>query len=398
LRRYLIATAAVLIELLLGFQYTWAIFDRVLQRDHGFTATQAQSVLAAQIVTFAITFPIAGWVLHKIGPRLTTMIGAVLYASSLILGAKYGQSPSALFYSTGVLFGVGLALAYIGPIVTMQKWFPKAKGVATGIVVGCYASSSFILAGVTKALLARGFTIFEILGIFGMVALCGVLPLALLLADPAREAHAPKRGRFPAGVLRTGHFWALTVAYFAGTTAGLSVVGSIEKIGGTLQTPEWWLAGAVMAFAAGNTSGRVAWGFVSEWLGTRRTVCAALATLGGCIFAMTFFGGSGPAFIALTFGIGFGYGSNFVLYITDVSRTYGPDRVGSVYGLVALAYIASGFLGAPSAGRSYDLWHSYAPSMYGAAALTLFGIIFFLVLHGDPVEEPPHEIVVEPEL
>jgi MFS transporter, OFA family, oxalate/formate antiporter len=398
LRKYIIAGAAVLIELLLGFQYTWAIFDRVLQARHGFTATQAQAVLAAQIVTFALTFPVAGWVLHHIGPRLTTIIGGAVYGTSLLLGAKYGQNPSALFWSAGVLFGAGLALAYICPIVTIQKWFPRYKGVATGLVVACYGSSSFLLAYITKALLARGMTVFEILGVFGIAALCGVLPLGLVLANPPHEAGAPKRGRFPAGVLKTGHFWALTVAYFAGTTAGLSIVGSIEKIGGTLQTPEWWVAGAVMAFAAGNTLGRVAWGFISEWLGTRRTVCSALATLGGSILAMTFFGSNGAAFIALTFGIGFGYGANFVLYITDVSRTYGPDRVGSVYGLVALVYIASGLFGAPSAGRSYDLWHSYAPSMYGAAALTLVGLVMFLVLHGQPVEEDHGESIIPAEI
>jgi len=398
LRRYIIAGAAVLIELLLGFQYTWAIFDNALQGRHGFTATQAQAVFAAQIVTFALTFPVAGWVLHTIGPRLTTIIGGTIYAVSLLLGAKYGQNPSALFWSTGVLFGAGLALAYICPIVTIQKWFPKYKGVATGLVVACYSSCSFFLAYITNALLARGMTVFEILHIYGVVALCGLIPLALVFVNPPREADAPKRGRFPAGVLRTGHFWGLTVAYFAGTTAGLSVVGSISKIGGTLHAPEWWLAGAVMALAAGNTTGRVAWGFISEWIGTRRAVCAALATLGGSICAMTFFGSNGPAFIALAFGIGFGYASNFVLYISDVSRTYGSDRVGSVYGLIALAYIGSGLFGPPSAGRSYDLWHSYNPSMYGAAALTLVGLVLFLVMHGDPVEESHGESVIPSEV
>ena len=387
LRRYVILAAVVLIELLLGFQYAWGVFDRVLQEQHGFTATQAQSVLAAQIVLFAATFPLAGWVLHRFGPRATTLIGGLLYGTALILGSLFGRHPGALFWSTGVLFGVGLSLAYISPVVTIQKWFPRYKGIATGLVVAFYGSGSFITAAVAKALLARGLSVFEVLGIFGIVAAVGVALLSLLLSNPPGGEAVAARARFPKGVLLTGHFWALTAGYFAGTTAGLCVVGSVERIGRTMNTPEYWVGLAVMAFAAGNTLGRVAWGVLSEVLGTGRAVIASLVMEGACITAMILFGWSGPAFVVLTFGVAFGYGANFVLYVTDVSRTYGPDRVGSVYSLVALVYIASGFLGAPSAGYSYDRWHSYVPSMLGAAVLTALGAAAFMLLHRHPVKE-----------
>jgi OFA family oxalate/formate antiporter-like MFS transporter len=376
------------IELLLGFQYAWGVFDRVLQQEnYGFTATQTQAVLAAEIVMFAVTFPLAGWVLHHLGPRWTTFIGGLLYGTALILGGALGHDPRALFWTTGVLFGSGLALAYISPIVTVVKWFPRYKGIATGLVVACYGSSSFFTAAIAKALLSRGMTPFAILTAFGVAAACGVALLSLALVDPPGAADAPKRGRFPKGVLRTGRFWALAAGFFAGTTAGLSILGSIEKIGSTLGAPEWWLAFGVMAFAVGNTSGRIAWGVITEVIGTRASVCAALLAQSACIMSMVFFGANGPVFIVLAVLIGFCYGSNFVLFITDVSRTYGPERVGSVYGLVGLAYVASGFLGAPSAGFSFDHWHSYVPSMRAASVLLVAGAAAFLILCGHPVSE-----------
>jgi OFA family oxalate/formate antiporter-like MFS transporter len=387
LRRYYILAAVIVMELLLGFQYAWGVFDRVLQEQYEFTASQAQSVLAAQIVLFAATFPLAGWVLHRFGPRTTTLIGGVLYGAALILGSVFGRHPGALFWSTGVLFGIGLSLAYISPIVTIQKWFPRYKGIATGLVVAFYGSSSFLAAAIAKALLARGMSAFEILGIFGIAAVVGIVPLSFVLTNPPGGEVESRKARFPKGVLVTGHFWALTAGYFAGTTAGLAIVGSVERIGRTLETPEVWLGMAVMAFAAGNTLGRVAWGVLSEVLGTGRAVVAALVMQGACIAGMIVFGWSGPAFVALTFGVAFGYGANFVLYITDVSRTYGADRVGSVYSLVALVYIASGFLGAPSAGYSFDRWQSYVPSMLFAATLCALGAAAFIMLHRHPVQQ-----------
>lgn len=396
MRKYAIIAAVMAMELLLGFQYAWAVFDRALQEGYGFTATETQSVLAAQIVVFALVFPAAGWVLHRFGPRLTTLAGGLIYGAALVAGGLVGRSPSTLFWFTGVLFGAGLALAYISPIVTVVKWFPRYKGVATGVVVSCYGSSSFFAAAIARALLARGMTPFAVLAVFGVVAGCGIALLSLVLVDPPGSADEPKRTRFPRGVLKTGRFWALAAGYFAGTTAGLSVLGSVEKIGRTLGTPEQWLAAAVMTFAVGNTSGRLAWGVITEIVGTRRAVCAALATLGSSILAMVFLGAYGPVFIALAFLIGFGYGANSVLYISDVSRTYGPERVGSVYGLVGLAYVASGFLGAPSAGYSYDHWGTYAPSMCGAAALTLIGIAAFVALYGHPVKEHAEAATPEP--
>jgi len=378
----------MLIHLLLGFQYTWGIFDRALQEQYGFAATATQSVLGAQIVMFAATFVVAGWALHHFGPRITTVTGGMLYGISLLIGGTFGQDPRALFWGTGVLFGVGLAFGYIGPIVTAVKWFPKYKGVVTGLVVSFYGCGSFVLAGVAKWLLAHELTAFQVLNAFGIAAGWGVVLLGLVLTNPPGEEVEAKKSRFPKGLVKTGHFWALVVGFFAGTVAGLSIVGSIERIGRTLGTPEWWLAMGVMVFAAGNTAGRVAWGTVTELIGTRRAVAAALISQSACVAAMILAGARGPAFVLLTLFIGFNYGANFVLFITDVSRTYGPDRVGSVYGLINFVYIGSGFFGAPAAGFSYDHWKSYVPSMGAAAGVLFVGAIVFLALYRHVEAEP----------
>jgi len=104
----------MLIELLVGFQYTWGIFDRALQESHAFAATETRAVLGAQVILYSVTFFAAGWVLHRFGPRVTTLIGGVLYGSSLVIGGTFGQNPPALFWGARVLFGAGPAALFSG--------------------------------------------------------------------------------------------------------------------------------------------------------------------------------------------------------------------------------------------------------------------------------------------
>jgi OFA family oxalate/formate antiporter-like MFS transporter len=195
-----------------------------------------------------------------------------------------------------------------------------------------------------------------------------------------------RKGTLPAGLLRSGHFWSLVVAFFAGTVAGLSIVGSLEKIGKTLGAPDEWVKVSVMVLAVGNASGRAGWGILVELLGARTAVSVSLALQAVFIVTLILAGHAGPAFVVLAFLIGFNYGGNFVLYVTEVAHKYGPDRVGSVYGIIYVIYVVSGICGPSMAGASFDHWKTYVPSMTVAAAATLAGAGAFLILYRKPVE------------
>jgi OFA family oxalate/formate antiporter-like MFS transporter len=177
------------------------------------------------------------------------------------------------------------------------------------------------------------------------------------------------------------------VGLFSGTFAGLSIIGSIEKIGETLGAPEGYFKYGVLVMAIGNALGRAAWGALVEWIGARRAVAADLALQAACVTAMIFAGHYGPAFVVLAFLIGFNYGGNFVLYVTEVAHTYGPDKVASVYGLIYVVYVVSGLTGPSAAGASSDHWRTYVPSMGLAAAVALAGAAGFVALYKRPAAE-----------
>jgi OFA family oxalate/formate antiporter-like MFS transporter len=380
-KKYQVLLVAMLVNLLFGFQYTWAIFDRILINDYKLSSESTQFVFSSQIVAFAITFAFSGRLVSRFSPRVMTTVGALVYGSGLALAAWGGPNPTTLALGVGVSYGVGLALGYIGPLVTAVKWFPERKGIATGLVVAAFGSGTIFFAAAVKALIARGMSIFSIFFWVGIFCAALISILAVFLVEPASAPdEGERKAPLPPGLLRTKAFWALVVGFFAGTCAGLSIVGSLEKIGETAGAAEEYLKLCVIVLGTGNTIGRAGWGAISEIIGTRKAVSLLLVLQALFVTAMIFLGGYGPAFVVLAFLFGFNYGGNFVLYVAEIARTYGPERVGSVYSLVFLIYVVSGLVGPPASGMSYHRWSSYVPSMAFAVALMLVAAVGFLML------------------
>jgi MFS transporter, OFA family, oxalate/formate antiporter len=51
----------------------------------------------------------------------------------------------------GLLFGVGVALAYAPPMGVAMRWFPRQKGLVNGIIVGGFGLGAFIFNQVEKS-------------------------------------------------------------------------------------------------------------------------------------------------------------------------------------------------------------------------------------------------------
>lgn len=79
---------------------------------------------------------IGGWLVNKIGPRFTTLLGGWIMSAGVALSFfAIKVSFWLLLFTYGILFGVGVGIAYIGPLTSAMKWMPKWKGLANGVVV-----------------------------------------------------------------------------------------------------------------------------------------------------------------------------------------------------------------------------------------------------------------------
>ena len=74
--------------------------------------------------------------------------------------------------------------------------------------------------------------------------------------------------------------------------------------------------------------------------------------------------------------IGFGFGSNFVLFAKASATVFGVANLGLVYPYVFLGYAIAGPF---SGGYLYDLSGNFSAAIYLAALMSLAGSLLFLI-------------------
>lgn len=374
-KRWLVVFGALIIQLSLGAVYIYSVFKTPLQQMFGWD--KAQVALPAQLVLvfFALAVIFAGRVQDKIGPRWVATVGGIVLGVGLIL-ASFAEKFGGLTWFIGtfsILGGIGIGIAYVCPISACLKWFPDKRGFITGLAVAGFGAGGLIFAPMAKSLIESSGIMHTIM-ILGCIFLVAVVAGAQFLSAPP-ECYAPAGWTPPVKtdaakcgddyswkqMLGTPQFYLLWLIYFAGCTAGLMIIMNASTIWqscaagtciltGNVDSPlfdnfKTMGAAAVSTIAIFNAVGRIAWGKISDALGSRTKTLTIMLIL--CAVAMLalkelttyslFITGTG--IIALCFG---GYLALFPAITADF---YGSKNVGVNYGFMFTAYGAGGLFG-----------------------------------------------------
>jgi OFA family oxalate/formate antiporter-like MFS transporter len=229
-----------------------------------------------------------------------------------------------------------------------------------GCVVAGFGAGAIVLTTGSALAFAHGVPVLAwfawlAVGYGGMLALC-----AQLLTLPAHSAVAAVTARPALRCWRDPHFWTLVLGIFAGTFAGLLVIGNLTSIGLSWGMSAGVATGAVSLFAVGNAAGRIGWGWLADRWSAQAMIPVMLTigmiTLAAWPFAAT----AGPiAYLLLVLLIAFFFGGCFVLFATQVSHRYGADQLSLVYPWVFLAYGMAALIGPLIGGWLYDLSQEY---------------------------------------
>ena len=211
LRGHVVVAGGFIVHLTLGSLYTFGnlvpyVISYTRQRSH---PTDLRSGTGAWIYTLAlggqgISMVLGGILERKVGPRVSTLMGCLLMTLGVFLSyAAIKVSFWLLLFTYGVMFGLGIGIAYIGPIASAIRWMPRWKGVTTGIVLSGFGLGALIFDPIQttfinphnrsihedgffhdKDLLDRVPTIFLILGtIYLVLQVVG----SLMIVDPPAE-------------------------------------------------------------------------------------------------------------------------------------------------------------------------------------------------------------------
>lgn len=378
MKRYLILTAAIVMQMCLGAIYAWSTFVPRLQDSFGYSSRQTQLVFGTTFLVFTTGGIFVGRILDRYGPRVLSVVAGLLLSSGYLLAAAAGGRFFFLWLGVGCLSGLGVACGYYCPVATAVKWFPNHKGLVGGLTVGGYGASAIILTNVAHLLFDRGWAVLEIFRFVGLAYGPIIIAMGLLLSVPAgsQETKAVETFRRRA-LLRDRQFWALAAFMFCGTLSGVVVNGNLRPMGSFFGFGEMVALQAITMFAIGSATGRVAGGFAHDRLGGRASLILDLALMIAAVLLLLGAGLAGAAWLPAVLFVGFCYGGCLGVCPAQVVDLYGPKVMGTIYALVMLAHGLAGQTGPFLAGWSKDATGSFVPGLVGTTAAIAAGLAAF---------------------
>jgi len=389
--RWVILGAGIVIQIILGGLYAWSTFFPSLIKNYSLTKEECGFIFGLSVGVFALVTNLAGWLLSKKGPRITAFVGSILFVIGYMIASRSGGDYHTLILGLSVFIGSGIGFAYVCPLSVGMKWFPKKKGLVTGVAVAGFGGGAVLLSNATQYFLNSGMNILEL---FKWIAIVpgGVLVVAtLFLSDPPQEKTGDgKTASF--GDAWSLPFGVLLLGMFSGTFAGLLVIGHITSIivdsGFTAQQA----VTAVSLLAIGNAIGRVTWGWVFDKI-HYKCIPLSLGLFSALMMGLVFANSPNFYYVLATL-IGFCFGGCFVIYATAVSSYFGTESFSRLYPLCMLSYGVAGLTGPKIGGRIADTTGSYDTALYlsfgiliVAAIITGIGLIAFKNVEKEQKEE-----------
>ena len=384
MNRWRVVVGGVLMNLALGALYAWSVFVAPLEKEFGWRRTQTSLTYTIAVVTFALTFIVAGRLQDKRGPRLCALLGTILVSAGFFL-SSFTSSLTFLYTTLGLIVGIGNGFGYSTPTPVASKWFPDKRGLVVGIMVAGYGAASFLLALFVPNMIATIGWRAAVRILAGIFLVMGLVATALMRNPPPGYRPAgwtppatsvSRRDFTTAEMLRTPQFYMLWVAFCLGTTAGQMTISQIVPFavsaGGVASV-------ALLVGACGNAGGRILSGWLSDAVGrltTLRIMVLASAVAMPALFA---FRQELVLLYTLLAVVYWCYGTQLSVFATTTADLYGTKNLGMNYGALFSAWGAAGVIGPLVAGRVFDATKSYQYAFYAAGALALVAFASLLI-------------------
>jgi OFA family oxalate/formate antiporter-like MFS transporter len=350
--RWVIAIAAVVMQVCLGAVYGWSVFVKPLVATEHWVLTDVSLTFTLAIAFLGVGTVIGGLWQDRVGPRLVASTAGVLYGIGFLVSswAVSNHSLYGLYLGYGVIGGIGMGMGYICPVATLTKWFPDRRGLMTGVAVMGYGAGALVMSPIAaRVIIAQGIPV--TFASFGVVYLILVVAAAQFYANPPQGwrptgweprtavSRAASTVDFTVGqAMSTWRFWLLWGMLFLNVSAGIMIISQAspmaQQLVGLSAVAAAGIVGTISIF---NAIGRVFWAFMSDLIG-RASVYLLLFAIQAAVFFSLPRLHDATLFTAAVALIGLCYGGGFGTMPSFTADFFGSKYMGGIYGWILLAW------------------------------------------------------------
>lgn len=398
--RWLIALAAIAIQLSIGAAYAYSVYTTPISSEMGWAPKEITYAFTIMMALGGISAAFFGGFVEKNGPRKSAIVAAFLFGFGQA-GAGFAiQIDSLILFllTYGFLSGLGLGVGYIAPISTLVKWFPDRRGLATGMAVMGFGAGALITAPVAANLIGSYgvSTTFYILGIsYFILILLGAsyiapppkdwMPKGMQQAiDSGKKVMKKDLAQLTAKeAVKTRRFWMVWSMMLINVSAGIMIISVAspmsQEMMGLSAAGAATLVGIMGVF---NGGGRLGWAALSDYIG-RPTVFTIFFVLEIIAFTMLPNIGNVLIFQAMILIIVSCYGGGFSNLPAFIGDLFGTKQLGAIHGYLLTTWSLGGIIGPAIVSQIRERTNSYEPVFYVFIVLASIAFIISLLIRWD---------------
>ena len=382
----MLAAAATVLSIALGIRHGFGLFLQPMSLEYGWGREVFALAIAVQNLVWGAAQPVTGMLADRFGAAKTMIGGTVLYVAGLLLMAV-SATPGALFFSVGVLLGLGLSGTTFAVVLgaVSRSVAPGERSRAMGIATAIGSFGQFVMLPGSLSLIGGLGWSAALVALAAVAASMGALSTVL----PWKDRAAPQQpGGGAADALRAAlahrGFLLLALGFFV---CGFQVVFIITHLPAFLVDRGLALSVGTNALALVGLA-NVAGAYLAGVWGARFRKPALLAAIyaGRALVIAAFVWLPVSATSAYVFAVVIGllWMSTVPLTSGTVAAFFGVRNMAMLSGIVFFVHQVGGFLGGWLGGYLYDRAGSYDGVWAIAVGLSVLAAAVNLPIREEP--------------
>ena len=344
-----------------GIIYAWSILKVPFAQELNYDAQTLALNFTLTMCFFCIGGLLSSVMVKRFGTKPVIVFAGILAGLGFINTSLLNASASALLYLTyAFMAGLGIGIAYIVIISTVNAWFPDKRGLSSGALMMGFGASSLVLGNLAASLFEsalgwRGTYVILGIAIAVVISLSAVFiekPDSSVTLPTPKKAASKREESFEARdytsseMIKRFSFWRAFLFLVFNTAVGSAVISFARDLALSVGATVALATTLVGVLAIFNGLGRILTGLVFDKMGRRFTMLIAniltIVAAGMTLLAVSI-GSLALCIIGLCL-TGMSYGASPTVASAFTSAFYGTKHFASNLGIVNFNLMAASFI------------------------------------------------------